>query len=164
MSEQTVLIQNNDKSFEAPVKKATMGSDAFDINGVQAATGQYTFNDGLGNTASCQSAITFINGGEGKLYYRGYPIEQLADKVDFTQVIYLLCHGELPTSELTQRLQNTLSEQATLPESVVNAVSQPSNTHPMSMIMTAVSALSGQNSIHLIHSIKQCVKLPLLAY
>jgi citrate synthase len=145
MSEQFVNIQNGDKILEAPVKKATMGSDAFDIAQAKASVDMYTFNDGLGATASCQSEITFIDGGKGELFYRGYPIAELADKARFTQVIYLLCHGELPTDEQHARLKGMLTEQAALPQSVINAVlALPASTHPMSMVMTAVSALSGQ--------------------
>jgi citrate synthase len=145
MSEQFVNIQNGDHTLEAPVKKATLGSDAFDIAKVKATIDMYTFNDGLGATASCESEITFIDGGKGELFYRGYPIAELADKTCFTQVIYLLCHGELPTDEEHTRLTTALKDQSALPESVINAVlALPANTHPMSMVMTAVGALSGQ--------------------
>ena len=144
MSEQFANIQFNDNQLEAPVKKATLGSNAFDVAKVQADIGLYTFNDGLGATASCESAITFINGGEGKLFYRGYPIDQLANKANFTQVIYLLCHGELPTQEQHTRLQTLLKDQAALPQAVIDTVlALPANSHPMSMVMTAIAALSG---------------------
>jgi citrate synthase len=144
MSLQSVTIQNGDLQLQAPVKKATMGCDAFDIAQLNAAVGMYTFDDGLGATASCESAITYINGDKGELFYRGYPIADLAQKITFTQIIYLLCHGELPTDEEHIRLTELLKNQATLPQSVIDAVlALPTSVHPMSMLMTAVSALSG---------------------
>jgi citrate synthase len=145
MSDKTVDIQFDDKHCLAPVQKASLGSDAFDIAAVKADVNLYTYNDGLGATASCKSAITFIDGGKGELLYRGYAIEELANKVSFTTVIYLLCHGELPTDEQHDKLKKALSEQAALPNSVINAVKAlPADAHPMSMILTAVGALSGQ--------------------
>jgi citrate synthase len=144
MTLQSVTIQNGDLQLQAPVKKATMGCDAFDIAQLNAAVGMYTFDDGLGATASCESAITYIDGDKGELFYRGYPIADLAQKITFTQIIYLLGHGELPTDEEHARLTGLLKDQAALPKSVIDAVlSLPTSSHPMSMLMTAVSALSG---------------------
>ena len=144
MGLQSVTIQNGDLLLEAPIKKATLGSHAFDIAQLNAAVGMYTFDDGLGATASCESAITYIDGDKGELFYRGYPIADLAQKISFTQIIYLLCHGELPTDDEHTRFTASLKDQVTLPLSVINAVlALPTSSHPMSMLMTAVGALSG---------------------
>ena len=75
----------------------TEGEKAVDIGKLRAETGYITYDDGFGNTGSCTSSITFIDGEVGNLRYRGYPIEQLAEKSNFVETAYLIIHGELPT-------------------------------------------------------------------
>src|SRR3954447_1046649 len=86
------------KSVEMPVRSGTLGPDVVDITKLYAQTGAFTFDPGFTSTASCESQITFIDGDEGVLLYRGYPIDQLAEHGDFLETCYLLLYGELPTS------------------------------------------------------------------
>ncbi|MDE2343552.1 MAG: citrate (Si)-synthase, partial [Betaproteobacteria bacterium] len=95
-----VLSYGDGKSVDLPVYSGTTGPDVIDIRAL-GQTGMFTYDPGFLATASCQSAITYIDGDAGLLYYRGYPIEQLAENSDFMEVCYLLLNGELPTK--TQR-------------------------------------------------------------
>ena len=85
------------KEIELPVKSGTIGPDVIDIGKLYAKTGAFTFDPGFTSTASCESKITYIDGDEGVLLYRGYPIEQLAKHSSFLEVAYLLMHGQLPS-------------------------------------------------------------------
>src|SRR5215469_16855628 len=86
-----------EKSIELPIKTGTIGPSVIDIGKLYAQTGNFTFDPGFTSTASCESAITYIDGDEGILMYRGYPIEQIAEQGDFVETCYLLLYGELPT-------------------------------------------------------------------
>ena len=97
MTTATLLLKG--KEYELPVIEGTEGETAIDITALRAKTGAITFDPGYGNTGSCASAVTFIDGEKGILRYRGYPIEELARDATFVQVCYLLIHGELPTSQ-----------------------------------------------------------------
>src|SRR5690606_8809617 len=88
-------LPNNGEKIDCPILKGTMGPDVIDI-GQLNKHGVFSFDPGFRSTASCESKITFINGEEGTLLYRGFPIEQLAEKSDFIEVCYLLLNGELP--------------------------------------------------------------------
>src|ERR1700744_1937920 len=95
-----VALQYNDGAqLDLPVKTATEGSDGIEVTKVLATTGMVTLDPGFVNTASCSSDITYIDGDAGILRYRGYPIEQLAEKSTFLEVSYLLFYGTLPTAE-----------------------------------------------------------------
>ena len=87
-----------DKKLEFAVKAGTIGPDVVDISKLYAGTGAFTYDPGFTSTASCESRITYIDGDEGVLLYRGYPIEQLAEQGDFLETCYLLLYGELPTA------------------------------------------------------------------
>ena len=82
--------------LEMPIYKGTVGPDVIDIRKLYAATGMFTYDPGFMSTAACNSSITYIDGDKGELLYRGYPIEQLAEKGDFLETCYLLLNGELP--------------------------------------------------------------------
>lgn len=107
-----VTLNYEGKSLELPVSTGAMDEKAIDISKLRDQTGLITMDPGYKNTGVCESEITFLDGEEGKLLYRGYPIEQLAEKSSFVEVIYLLLKGELPTQqELDQFekiLQNTI--------------------------------------------------------
>ena len=90
-----------DKSLTLPAVHATDGADALGISALLKDTGTVTYDAGFVNTASCKSAITYIDGDAGILRYRGYPIEQLAQKSSFVEVSYLLIYGELPSQSLS---------------------------------------------------------------
>ena len=91
----TLHFGGKDVSF--PVKDGTIGPSVVDISKLYAETGAFTYDPGFTSTASCESSITYIDGDEGILLYRGYPIEQLAEHGDFLETCYLLLYGELPT-------------------------------------------------------------------
>ena len=91
------------KSIELPVIEGSIGPKVIDVRKLYAQTGYFTYDPGFMATAACRSSITYIDGDEGILMYRGYPIQELADKSDFLEVAYLLLNGELPTpKEKTQ--------------------------------------------------------------
>src|SRR5579862_7272104 len=94
----SVQLQYEGKQITLPVYRSANGPGVMDIQDLYAQTGLFTYDPGFVSTASCQSEITFIDGDKGILLYRGYPIEQLAEKSDFMEVAYLLLYGELPTS------------------------------------------------------------------
>src|SRR6185437_8344419 len=98
MSETTASLTIGDKSFTQPIKAATIGPSVIDVSKLYAQTGMFTFDPGFTSTASCESAITYIDGDNGTLLYRGYPIEQLAERGDFVEPCCLLLYGELPTA------------------------------------------------------------------
>src|ERR1700758_5453220 len=87
------------KSLDLPVYGGSVGPDVIDIRKLYGATGAFTYDPGFTSTASCESQITYIDGDEGVLLYRGYPIDQLAEQGDFLETCYLLLYGELPTPE-----------------------------------------------------------------
>ena len=93
----TFTLDGTNRSTKLPMLKGTTGPDVVDIRKLYADLGVFTFDPGYGETASCESQITYIDGDEGVLLYRGYPIEQLAEKSDFIEVCYLLMNGDLPT-------------------------------------------------------------------
>ena len=92
----TLSFSNGSPSIEMPVYSGNIGPDVIDIRKLYGQTGMFTYDPGFLSTASCQSAITFIDGDKGELLYRGYPIEQLANHGDFLDTCYLLLHGDLP--------------------------------------------------------------------
>jgi citrate synthase len=108
-----------------------------------STTGRVTYDPGFGNTASCRSAITFIDGDEGILRYRGYPIEQLAEKSTFLETAYLLICGELPTAEQLSTFSDDILRHTMLHEDLTGFFSGfPRDAHPMPVLSSAVSALS----------------------
>jgi citrate synthase len=98
MSE-TASLSYNGKTYEFPVVEGTEKELAIDIKNLRATTGMITLDPGFKNTGSCESAITFLDGEKGILRYRGYAIEELAEKADFLEVAYLLIFGDLPNEE-----------------------------------------------------------------
>ena len=92
----------DDKKAEMEVRKGTIGPDVVDIGALYKNTGMFTYDPGFTSTASCESKITYIDGDEGVLLHRGYPIEQLAEQGDFLETCYLLLYGELPTAAQCQ--------------------------------------------------------------
>ena len=100
MADKTATLKLPDgRTIELPVRQGTMGPEVIDIGTLYAKTGMFTYDPGFLSTASCSSTITYIDGDEGVLLYRGYPIEQLAQQCDFLEVCYLLWYGELPNRE-----------------------------------------------------------------
>jgi len=103
MSDNAVLTLPDGQSIELPVITGSENEKAVDISKLRATTGHITLDPGYGNTGSCHSDITFLDGENGILRYRGIPIEQLAEKASFVEVAYLLIYGTLPTQEQLDR-------------------------------------------------------------
>ncbi|HVX44161.1 MAG TPA: citrate synthase [Mycobacteriales bacterium] len=122
---------------------ATEGSDGANISPLLAKTGLVTYDPGFVNTASCASAITYIDGDAGILRYRGYPIDELAEKSTFVEVSYLLIYGELPTADQLDAFTARITEHTLLDENFRRFFSAfPREAHPMPVLSSAVSALS----------------------
>ena len=97
------------KAVEMPVISGTVGPDVIDIRKLYGQTGMFTYDPGFTSTASCDSAITYIDGDEGVLLHRGYPIGQLAEESSFLEVCYLLLNGELPSQDELTKFEYTIS-------------------------------------------------------
>ena len=140
---QKVVIRVGEKEAELPVLQATDGASGIDIKGLMATTGMSTFDQGFVNTSSTTSAITYIDGEAGILRYRGYPIEQLAEKKSFLDVAHLLIYGELPTQQEFAKFDDTIRKHTLLHENLKDFFRAfPPSAHPMAIISAAVSALS----------------------
>jgi citrate synthase len=138
-----VLRYSDDGELKLPVKPATEGSSGFDVSKLLATTGLVTLDPGFVNTAACSSDITYIDGDAGILRYRGYPIEQLAEKSTFLEVSYLLLYGALPTSAELADFTEKVTRHTLLDEDFKTFFSAfPRNAHPMAVLSSAVSALS----------------------
>ncbi|WP_431235989.1 citrate synthase (plasmid) [Mycolicibacterium psychrotolerans] len=129
--------------LDLDIVKATEGSDGFALGSLLAKTGYTTFDQGFVNTASTKSAITYIDGDAGILRYRGYPIEQLAEKSTFIEVSYLLIYGELPTTEQLEKFTTQIQRHTLLHEDLKRFFDGfPRDAHPMPVLSSTVNALS----------------------
>ena len=145
MSNKTATLTFNDtgKSIELPVLSGTEGPDCVDISSLYAQGKVFTFDPGFVSTASCDSAITYIDGNEGILRYRGYPIEQLAEKSTFIEVAYLLLYGELPTPTQLEDFHGIISHHTMINDSLLRFFQGfHNNAHPMAMMVAVVGSLS----------------------
>ena len=128
---------------EFPVYSGTHGNDVIDIRGLTKATGKFTFDPGFTSTASCESQITFIDGDEGTLLYRGYPIEQLAEHSDSIETAYLLLNGELPTGAECAEFRHSITYHTMVHEHFKQFMDGfRRDAHPMAIMCGAVGALS----------------------
>ena len=131
------------ETVELPVLSGTLGNDVVDIRTFTKGTNMFTFDPGFVSTASCESKITFIDGEKGLLYYRGYPIEQLAEKSDYLEVCYLLIYGELPNAEQKKQFVNTVTQHTMVHEQLTWFFRGfRRDAHPMAMMVGVVGALS----------------------
>jgi citrate synthase len=138
-----VTITYGGKSLDLPVFKGTEGEVAIDIGKLRSNLGLITLDPGYMNTGACQSSITFIDGDAGILRYRGYPIEELAEKSTFIEVSYLLIHGELPTKAQLEEFTRHITRHTMLQEDIKRFYSGfPKEAHPMAMCAAMVGALS----------------------
>src|SRR3954468_11243195 len=143
MSETDVALRYPGGELPLPVVKAAEGSDGIDTSKLLATTGQVALDIGFVNTASCTSAITYIDGDAGILRYRGYPIDQLAGKASFVEVSYLLIYGELPNADQLAEFDSQLRRHTLLHEDLKQFFDGfPRDAHPMPVLSSAVSALS----------------------
>jgi len=140
-------LEVNGKKLEFPVIKGTENELAIDIKTLRSASGGVvTIDPGYKNTGSCTSAITFLNGEEGILRYRGYSIEELAEKADFLEVAYLLIFGELPTAEQLAKFDADIKAEAHVDEDIKKILDGfPKTAHPMGVLSSLTSALIAFN-------------------
>ena len=138
------LVNNRTgESLELPVIKGTTGPDVMDIRQLYAKTGCFTYDPGFTSTASCDSKITFIDGNEGVLLYRGYPIDQLAEHSDFLEVCYLLLSGDLPTQEQRRKFRRDITHHTMLHEQVMFFFRGfRRDSHPMAIMCGIAGALA----------------------
>jgi len=106
----TLSFSNGSPSVDMPVYSGNIGPDVIDIRKLYGQTGMFTYDPGFLSTASCQSAITYIDGDKGELLYRGYPIEQLANKADYLDTCYLLLNGELPVGQQSKDFHKLVNQ------------------------------------------------------
>ncbi len=146
MSDKAILEIDGNK-YEFPIITGTENEKAIDIKALRGATGGITTIDpGYKNTGSCESAITFLNGEEGILRYRGYSIEELADKADFLEVAYLLIFGELPTQAQLDKFHGDIKAHSHVDEDVKKILDGfPKSAHPMGVLSSLTSALIAFN-------------------
>ena len=138
-----VTLNAGDKSVALPVLKPTLGNDCIDISRLTRETGLFTYDPGFTATASCKSAITYIDGDNGVLLYRGYPIEQLAQHSSFLEVAYLLMNGELPTQAEFAKFEHEVTHHTMMHESLKNFLQGFNyDAHPMAMLAGTVASLS----------------------
>ena len=140
---ETVQLTYQGKTYELPVQEGTCGEKAIDITTLRSATGLITFDPGFMSTGSCQSKITYLDGEKGVLLYRGYPIEQIAEKSSFIETSYLLIYGELPTRDQLDNFQYHLVHHSMVHESIKNLYDGfPNNPHPMAVCSAVVGSLA----------------------
>jgi len=139
----TITFSDGTPEVEMPVMSGTIGPDVVDIRPLYAKTGKFTYDPGFMSTASCKSAITYIDGDNGILLYRGYPIEQLAEKCDFLEVCYLLLKGELPELGQQKDWYRRINNHTMVHEQLVRFYSGfRRDAHPMAVMVGVVGALS----------------------
>ncbi len=139
-------LEYNGKKYEFPVIKGTEDELAIDIKTLRPTTGMITIDPGFKNTGSCESAITFLNGEKGMLRYRGYSIEELAEKADFLEVSYLLIFGELPSREELETFHNDIKAESHVDEEMKKILDGfPKSAHPMGVLSSMTSALIAFN-------------------
>src|ERR1700754_3968104 len=137
------MLTANGKSVELPVYSGTIGPDVIDIGKMYAQTNMFTLDPGFTSTASCESQITYIDGDQGVLLHRGYPIDQLAEKYSFLEVCYLLLHGELPTEAQYKEFSATITRHTMLHAQFDRFFEgYRRDAHPMAIMCGTVGALS----------------------
>ncbi|NBX84697.1 MAG: citrate (Si)-synthase [Gammaproteobacteria bacterium] len=166
------LSWGKDSKIDFPIYNPTLGNPVIDISKLGGA-GMFTFDPGFMSTASCESKITFIDGDQGVLLYRGYPIDQLASKKDFTDVCYLLMNGDLPNPQERKVFQDTITQHTMVHQQIHHFFNGfRRNAHPMAIMVGVVGALSAfyHDTMNLnnkedryISAIRMVAKVPTLA-
>ena len=143
MSGNNGQLQVGDKTVDMAIKKGSIGPSVIDIAKLYAQTGMFTYDPGFTSTASCESKITYIDGDEGILLYRGYPIEQLAEHGDFLETCYLLLYGELPTAAQKADFDYRVTRHTMVHEQMARFYQGfRRDAHPMAVMVAAVGAMS----------------------
>ena len=142
----TAVLEFDGKKYEFPVIVGSENEAAIDIEKLRALTGAITLDPGYKNSGSCQSEITFLDGEEGILRYRGYAIEDLADKADFLEVAFLVVFGELPTKTQLAQFETDIRKYTLINEEMKNIIDGfPKTAHPMGVLSALTSALTAFN-------------------
>ncbi|MBA4153339.1 citrate synthase [Flavobacterium sp.] len=142
----TAILKYDGKEYEFPIIVGSENEPAIDIEQLRALTGAITLDPGYKNSGSCKSEITFLDGEEGILRYRGYSIEDLADKADFLEVSHLLIFGELPTKTQLEKFENDIRKYTLVNEEMKNIIDGfPKTAHPMGVLAALTSALTAFN-------------------
>jgi len=167
----TLTVGN--KTYDFPILSGTVGPDVLDISKLYAQAGLFTYDPGFTSTASCQSRITYIDGDAGVLQYRGYPIEQLAEKGDFLETCYLLLYGELPTKAQKEDFDYRVTRHNMVHEQMARFFQGfRRDAHPMAVMVASVGALAAfyhdstdinDPTQRMIASIRMISKVPTLA-
>ncbi|MGF7148538.1 citrate synthase [Sphingomonas zeicaulis] len=143
MGDQKAQLTIGGANKDYPVLSGSVGPDVIDIRKLYAETGAFTYDPGFTSTASCESALTYIDGDAGILLHRGYPIDQLAEKSSFMEVAYLLINGELPTGDELDKFSNTITRHTMLHEQLATFYRGfRRDAHPMAIMCGVVGALS----------------------
>ncbi len=136
-------LQIGDKSYSLPVYQGTVGPDVLDVRNLYSETGLFTYDPGFTSTASCESAITYIDGDKGVLLYRGYPIDQLAENGTYMETCYLLLYGELPNQEEMAAFKTAITRHTMVQEQLTYFLRGfRRDAHPMAIMVGVVGALS----------------------
>ncbi|GAA4771728.1 MULTISPECIES: citrate synthase [Flavobacterium] len=142
----TAILEYDGNKYEFPVIIGSENEPAIDIEKLRALTGAITLDPGYKNSGSCKSDITFLDGEEGILRYRGYAIEDLAEKADFLEVSYLVIFGELPTKSQLEKFENNIRKYTLVNEEMKNIIDGfPKTAHPMGVLSSLTSALTAFN-------------------
>lgn len=145
MSAKTYRLEDSEsgKQVEFQARAGTLGPDVFDIRSLYAEQGAFTYDPGYASTASCESKITFIDGEEGVLLYRGYPVQQLAEKSSFLEVCCLLLYGELPNKETLEKFHHRILTHTMINETMLRLFNGfHHDAHPMAMVSGVVGSMS----------------------
>jgi citrate synthase len=143
MGETTAKLSLGEENWEFPVRDGTIGPSVIDISALYQKTGHFTYDPGFTSTGACESHITFIDGDEGILLYRGYPIDELAEHGDFLETCYLLLYGELPTKAQKDDFDNRVTRHTMLHEQMARFYTGfRRDAHPMAVMCGVVGALS----------------------
>ncbi len=146
----TVTDNRDGRTWEYPILSGSIGPDVVDIRKFYADTGMFTYDPGYGSTGSCTSEITYIDGDKGVLQYRGYPIEQLAEKSHFLEVAYLLLEGNLPNAKELEKFENSITHHTMLQEQMqIFFRGFRRDSHPMAVMCAAVGSLAAFYHDHL---------------
>ena len=170
MAEEVAKLVVGDQTYEFPVLHGTVGPDVIDIRSLYAKTGMFTYDPGFTSTAACDSSITYIDGDKGELLYRGYPIEQLADKSNYLEVCYLLLYGELPNAWQLNDFKDRVTRHTMVHEQIHYFYRGfRRDAHPMAIVCGVVGAMAAfyHDSIDIsdadqreIASIRMIAKIP----
>ena len=138
-----IALNIEGKTLECPIIVGTEGEKAIDIAKLRSTTGYITMDPGFGNTGSCKSAITYLDGDKGILRYRGIPIEQLAEKSSFVETAYLLIYGKLPSQRVLDSFSSAFNQHSMIHEDMKNFFdAYPSTAHPMAILSAMVCSMS----------------------